>query len=77
MQISWVFDLNFSPSILWVKERGYIEKIAATLPETSMIRKAVARVYHYMDTFESLNDASGSPGEHVPVSRAVFNEIGK
>ncbi len=77
MQISWVFDLNFAPSVLWVKERGYIEKIAATLPETPRIRKAIAQVYHYMDGFEPLNGFARAPGELVHPFRAIVNEAGR
>jgi hypothetical protein len=60
MQISWVFDLNFAQSVLWVKERGYIEKIAATLPDNPRVKKAIAHVYYYMDTFLPLNGFFGN-----------------
>ncbi|NVM20895.1 MAG: HD domain-containing protein [Desulfobacterales bacterium] len=48
LQISWVFDLNFSPAFRAVSERRYIEKIAASLPKTREIGEAVGRAQAYV-----------------------------
>lgn len=51
MQISWVFDLNFSHSIQQVKERGYIEQLAATLSiskECKALNDALEAVHSYI-----------------------------
>lgn len=77
MQISWVFDLNFSPSIQWVKERKYIEKIAACLPDIPRVNAAIAQVYHYMDTRVPLNDFNQIPGDHQELSHAIGNGAGR
>lgn len=41
MQLSWIFDLNFKTSFRLLLERDYINKIAATLPKTDEIAKAL------------------------------------
>jgi len=76
MQISWVFDLNFAQSVLWVKKRGYIEKIAATLPDNPSVEKAIARVYQYMDTFLPLNGSSANNVEMVQSHHGFCNRAG-
>ena len=43
LQISWVYDLTSATSRRILRERGYIEELAATLPERPDIRAAVAR----------------------------------
>lgn len=39
LQLSWIYDLNFIPSLAMTAERGYIEKIASHLPETEATRR--------------------------------------
>lgn len=39
LQIGWVFDLNFPPTLRKVAERGYIEKIMTVLPDLPEIRR--------------------------------------
>ncbi|NVM57330.1 MAG: HD domain-containing protein [Desulfobacterales bacterium] len=48
LQISWVFDVNFTPTFRAVCERQYVEKIAATLSQTREIRELVAMVRAYL-----------------------------
>jgi putative nucleotidyltransferase with HDIG domain len=50
MQISWVFDLNFTPTIARVKSRQYIEKIASTMPQCPDLTTALGHVFDHMDT---------------------------
>lgn len=76
MQISWVFDLNFAQSVLWVKERGYIQKIAATLPDNPRVEKAISHVYHYMDSFSSLNGFPCNRAEIHPIYHGEHNRAG-
>ncbi len=45
LQIGWVFDINFTPALGQVKDRGYINAICRTLPpsdKVTRIEKAVA-----------------------------------
>ena len=48
LQIGWVFDLNFIPSLRVVRQRRYIEQIEATLPKSNQIQYALHHVYGYM-----------------------------
>jgi hypothetical protein len=43
LQISWVYDLTYGTSRRILRERGYIQALAATLPEQTDIREAVAK----------------------------------
>jgi hypothetical protein len=39
LQLSWIYDLNFKPSLKLLIERGHIGRITATLPQTEEIYK--------------------------------------
>jgi hypothetical protein len=49
LQISWVFDLNFTPSFHMVKDREYLKKIEATLPQSKKISAAVKHALEYVE----------------------------
>ncbi len=42
LQISWVYDLNFATSYRLLLEQGYLDLLAATLPDRPVIHAAVA-----------------------------------
>jgi hypothetical protein len=44
LQIIWIFDLNFKPSFRMLHERGHLESIAAALPQTDEITRAMDAV---------------------------------
>lgn len=51
MQISWVFDLNFSHSIRRVKERGYADQLISTLSiqkKSDELNDAIKCVHEYI-----------------------------
>ncbi len=48
LQISWVYDLSFDPTLNTVHQRQYVERIAATLPQTEKVQQAVAAVQAYL-----------------------------
>jgi len=48
LQLSWIFDVNFSPTFRAVYERQYMEKIAATLPQTAEISGTLKIVQAYI-----------------------------
>ncbi|HIJ86991.1 MAG TPA: HD domain-containing protein [Desulfuromonadales bacterium] len=50
LQISWVYDLTSATSRKILLERGYIPKLAATLPERPDIREAVSRALDSLST---------------------------
>ena len=47
--LSWVFDLNFIDSIQLVKDREYIEKIGAILPNSQETKKVLKLMHDYME----------------------------
>ncbi len=49
MQISWVFDINFLPTFVLIKNRKYLDKIIKTLPETDKIQKIKRRIEDYLN----------------------------
>ncbi len=49
LQLAWIFDLNFPRSLQLVLERSTIESIAASLPKTDEIAKAVDFIRNYVD----------------------------
>jgi putative nucleotidyltransferase with HDIG domain len=48
LQLSWIFDLNFRPSFRLLKERDYIAKIAASLPQTEEIKNIAGFLKFYV-----------------------------
>jgi hypothetical protein len=49
LQLSWLYDLNFTSSLRMVLERGYIDKLAALLPRVGEIQEAAALVRAYVE----------------------------
>lgn len=49
-RLAWLFDLNFTETFRLVKERGYIEKVIAALPQNSEIDAVHAHLKKYMDS---------------------------
>ena len=49
LQISWVFGLNFSESIKRIQDKGCLEKIFSTLPESEEIEKVAEHVKAYIE----------------------------
>jgi HD domain len=47
LQISWVYDLNFTESFRMVLERNYLENLAAALPPGPRIRSALDSVRRF------------------------------
>jgi hypothetical protein len=47
--LSWVFDLNFSYSFQVVKNRDYIEKIGAILPDSQETQRVLKQLHDYME----------------------------
>ncbi|MGC9363550.1 MAG: HD domain-containing protein [Fidelibacterota bacterium] len=49
LQMGWIFDVNFSPTLRSVKSRGYLERIRDVLPNTEKIRTVYNVVQAYLD----------------------------
>lgn len=48
LQIGWIYDLNFKHTFKILKEKGYLEVIFDTLPDTKEIKEIKEKVSHYM-----------------------------
>jgi HD domain len=48
LQISWVYDLNFTESFRLLRQKGFIEKLGQTLPETDQIKGAIATALRHI-----------------------------
>jgi len=49
LQMSWVFDINFRPTFEILRERDNIGLLAASLPDTPLLREAVDFVNSYVE----------------------------
>jgi hypothetical protein len=49
-QLSWVYDVNFVPTLKRIRRLGYIEMIVGFLPKTAEIRNAADTVQNYIET---------------------------
>ncbi len=48
LQLAWVYDLNFLPSLRLVRDRDIISRLTATLPRTDEVLRAVDAVRRYV-----------------------------
>lgn len=55
LQVSWIFDLNFPVSLELVRQRGYIESILSTMPQSPSLKNVSRAV---ADFFKTAADAS-------------------
>ncbi len=49
LQMSWVFDVNFRPTFEILREKNDIDALAATLPDSPLLRQAIDFVNEYID----------------------------
>jgi len=51
LQIGWIYDINFYPTLQEIKKRKYIEEIVSTLPETQELKKVLKIVENYLTMY--------------------------
>ena len=49
LQLGWIFDINFTPTFLYIQQRRIIEKIITALPDTEDIRKIQTHLKAYLE----------------------------
>ncbi|MBP1908466.1 HD domain-containing protein [Methanolobus bombayensis] len=49
-RMAWLFDMNFRETFNLVKERGFIDKLVATLPQNDEINSLKSHLNEYMDS---------------------------
>ena len=45
LQLSWIYDINFIPTLQRIKERGFLELMLEFLPKTEEIRKIGQKIF--------------------------------
>jgi hypothetical protein len=60
LQLAWIYDLNFLPSLRMVEERRVIDRISGALPGTGDIRRAVDAVRSYVAERLSAQPSAGA-----------------
>lgn len=49
LQLGWVYDVNFPQSLIKIRQQQYLERIAATLPQSDDIKNLVEHIFRYVD----------------------------
>jgi hypothetical protein len=48
LQLAWIYDLNFAPSLRMVLERGVIDRLSGTVPRTRSVERALGNLRQYV-----------------------------
>lgn len=62
LQVSWVYDLNFAPSVCAMLEKGHLDRLRTFLPDTPEIREAFDRVFLYAEAASAKKSAGDRLG---------------
>lgn len=49
LQLAWIYDLNFAPSLRMVRERGIIDRLSATMPAAACVTRALDSLRRHVD----------------------------
>jgi len=49
LQAGWIFDINFGPTLTYIKKHRYLEKIRAVLPDSGEIDEIFTHIYQTRD----------------------------
>jgi putative nucleotidyltransferase with HDIG domain len=49
LQISWIYDINYTPTFKCIQARKYLDKIYNTLPKYEKIDKCISVIQSYLD----------------------------
>ena len=49
LQLSWLYDVNFTASLRLIKDRGVLERLGATLPRETAVLNSLFRVQSYLE----------------------------
>jgi hypothetical protein len=47
--VTWVYNLYYTPSLRYMKERGFLNGIGDSLPDTREIRHIIAQATRYVE----------------------------
>ncbi|MDI6616771.1 MAG: hypothetical protein QME27_08655, partial [Syntrophaceae bacterium] len=70
LQIGWIFDVNFRPTLQAVRSRGYLEMIRHVLPKSEKIDALFSDITEYLE--ERL-----TPSKNIPAGKRshVYGDI--
>ena len=49
LQLGWVYDVNFTPTLKRIKQRRFLEMLVDFLPRTEDVRKVKDKIFEYVD----------------------------
>jgi hypothetical protein len=58
LQLAWIFDINFTPTLRRVRDRGYLEAIRGSLPDNHAIEKVFSLIDFYVNERAQMADQS-------------------
>lgn len=50
LRLSWIFDINFPVTLALLKERGYLERILSSMPETEEVQTIRKHLENFLNT---------------------------
>ncbi|HUW20218.1 MAG TPA: HD domain-containing protein [Sedimentisphaerales bacterium] len=50
LQLAWVYDVNFTPTLKRIRQRKFLETICGFLPDTDDIRKVREKIFAFVDS---------------------------
>ena len=50
LQLGWVYDVNFTPTLKRIKQRKFLEMLLCFLPETDDIERVKKKIFEYVDS---------------------------
>ena len=49
LQMAWVYDVNYTATLILIRQRKLLEKIADQLPPCDTAEKITTQIYNYVD----------------------------
>jgi len=49
LQLAWVYDVNFTATLKWIKQRRLLEMLTGFLPKTEDMQKVKEQILSYVD----------------------------
>jgi HD domain len=60
LQLSWLFDLNFAPTVRLFRDRGYLAAFAAILPPSREVQETLTLLESFLDRSMNVGEAKDS-----------------
>jgi hypothetical protein len=50
LMLSWIYDMNFPPTLERIRQRGFLGKVIDFLPQNEDISRVRRKVFEYIDS---------------------------